>query len=173
MTDIINSEPIYNTDYKRRYEIINEGLCAFESICPEGCMFPIYPDKYETEFGEGTANARGGVFNFQINLKQMKLLVDEKFINLDDCKNESPTVQEFMEWASYIIDVHPELEKYLFFTGYAVSIKRKDYRTTIEGIQIHTKCYDAPKDVLAAFANTFNRADEFCIFPESMRCWYD
>lgn len=150
-----------NKDHKRRYEIIQNGMTMLN--------FGIG----KTVYGEDEAQRFGGIIRFEINLKQLNMLFDEKFIDPTGAQNESPTAQEFKDWAVQNITAHPELEKHLYFIGYAVSASRADYRVSIEGIIIHTVNYDVPKGVIISFANYFNRADEFYISNESMRCWYD
>jgi hypothetical protein len=150
-----------NKDHKRRYEIIKNGMTTLN--------FSIG----ETIHGEDEAQRFGGIIRFEINLKQLNMLFNEKFIDPNGAQNDSPTAQEFKDWAVQNINAHSELEKHLYFIGYAISASRSDYRVSIEGIIIHTVNYDVAKDIIISFANNFFSADEFYISPESMRCWYD
>ena len=61
-----------------------------------------------------------------ITLEQLEKLVTEKFIDPDGRQNESPSTQEFLEF----MRKHPGVVA----QGYAVAIKREDYRVTLEGL---------------------------------------
>jgi hypothetical protein len=61
-----------------------------------------------------------------IQLEQLEKLVAEKFIDPEGRQNESPTAQEFLDF----MRKHPGVVA----QGYAVAIKREDYRVTLEGL---------------------------------------
>jgi len=81
-------------------------------------------------FGEDYCKEKymGGVRHFEwLDYTTIKRLMDEDFLDPDDCYNNSPTAKEFADF----------LEGYKDFTafGYAISPERADYGVTIEGIE--------------------------------------
>jgi hypothetical protein len=89
--------------------------------------------------------------------------LENDFVDLEDCQNESPTAKEFKEFA----------EKYknedLCFIGYLISPEREDYRVSITGIE--AKSQDCK--FIDEFIKLFSRADEFECSQGYQRCWYD
>lgn len=75
----------------------------------------------------------GGIRRFRsLSLGDLKELIDNKFIDLDERQNDGLTVQEFLDFIS-------ECDLYrVNFIGYAVSQKRTDCRVTIEGLEATT-----------------------------------
>lgn len=114
-----------NKDYKRRDEIIFGGYDK---------------EKY-----------LGGCRNFTCSYDVMKQLVDENFIELDECQNYSPYTKDFME----ILDGVPNVE----FMAYAISPDRDDYRVTIEGFEVEIS--DTDFDTISLLVENFHYADEF------------
>lgn len=110
----------------------------------------------------------GGCSNTEINFDQLKQLVEEDFINLNECQNDSPSTKEFISFAD-------GYENNVIFEIYAISPDRDDYRVTIEGIQI-TIPIDK-RDDLCNFMNNFRYADEFNIDSDEdnyfIRAWWD
>ena len=126
----------YNKDYKRRDFII------FGNECCE-------PDdsniRYFGEHGLGR----------WLRISDLELLVDEGFAKADMRHNFSPSIREFIDFAKrwgkgfHPTDSHPTF----CFGGYATSIKRKDYRVSVDTIR--GTCLDTDKDIRTAF-------NEFC-----------
>ena len=110
------------------------------------------PDKY-----------LGGICRFErLSLKNLELLIDNKFIELNQCQNNSPTTEEILEF----------MKKYPKYTahGYAVSLDREDYRVTLEGVEKNTSAES--KEELEDFTKLFHLADDF-ITDSYMYCWFD
>ena len=126
----------YNYDDKRRCEILGMQ----------------YPPKY-----------LGGCESFKgLTLEALDLLLDEDFIDPEECQNCSPTTMEFKDF----MDMYPECTLH----GYIVSPERHDYRVTIEGLEY---CGDVPKEMLKLFINAFRHADEFICDDDYLYCWFD
>ncbi len=66
-----------------------------------------------------------------IRLDQLELLVAEKFIDPEGRQNNSPSTQEFLDF----------MRKYprVVAQGYAVAIKRPDYRVSLVGLFVDRK----------------------------------
>ena len=126
----------YNYDDKRRCEII--GLS--------------YPPKY-----------LGGCQSFErLTLDKLQLLLNEGFIDPEECQNCSPSTMEFKEF----LDAYPEATVH----GYIVSPTRGDYRVTIEGMEYHG---EVSKPMLADFVEMFRYADDLEYSSEYLYCWFD
>jgi hypothetical protein len=132
-----------NKDYKRRDEIIFGGY---------------WEDRYKY----------GGCANDTIDYKQLKSLIDEDFIDMDECQNDSPTTQDF-------VDAISGYEDNVLFEVYAISPQRDDYRVTIEGIELTVPMTDL--DQFIYFIEQFRYADEFEIHSDNdyfyIRAWWD
>ena len=106
----------------------------------------------------------GGVRHFrELSLDNLETLVKDKFIELDECQNDSPTTEEILEF----VRKYPD---YLVH-GYAVSPFREDYRVTLEGVE-----KDIPvssKEELIDFTKLFQLADEFVVDKDYVYCWFD
>ena len=113
--------------------------------------------KYEPE------KYTGGIRRFEnLSIDKLKKLEELNFIELNEKQNDSPTVKEFIEF----------MEKYQDYLamGYVVSIKRSDYRVSLDGIE---KCSEALSDKeKAEFTELFSSADEFENSAE-MYAWFD
>ena len=103
---------------------------------------------------------------FDLKLDQIKSLLEHRFLDPEEKQNNSPSVQEFIEFA----ENHPIGFFEVIFESYAVYLPRPDYRVTIEGIRLEG---EIPKEVLIDFSNQFLGADEFQIGGESARAWWD
>ena len=126
----------YNYDDKRRCEIIGMDC----------------PPKY-----------LGGCKSFKgLTLSQLNLLLEENFIDPEECQNSSPTTIEFKEF----LDRYPECTLH----GYIVTPERSDYRVTIEGLEY---CGDVPRDMLVDFINEFRYSDNFICDEDYLYCWFD
>lgn len=91
----------------------------------------------------------------------MEKLISLDFVNLDEKFNNAPTIKTFVDFA----------KKYnVTFLGYAVSLDRKDYRFSVEGIEHHA-C--PSREELIDFINTFKKADEIIVKNDHLYCWYD
>ena len=104
----------------------------------------------------------GGIERFSnLSVDILKILIDEKFISLDECQNCSPSTEQFY---NFLLE-HPCFTAH----GYAVSPERNDYRITIEGIEGIPK---TDKDALD-FVNFAKRADELDCTDSNYFCWWD
>lgn len=104
----------------------------------------------------------GGIEHFRgIDCDTLEQLLEEDFIDPEECQNCSPSTEEFFEFMKR----HPEFTAH----GYAVSPKRSDYRITIEGIESDEDCNN--QEVLEDFIGLCRFADEFCIHPPY--AWWD
>ena len=105
----------------------------------------------------------GGIRHFEyLDVDTLKQLIDEGFIDPEECQNDSPTTMEFYEF----------MKKYPDFTahGYAVSPVRSDYRITLEGIE----CSEPyTNETLRDFVELCRFADEFCVNQSYAYAWYD
>jgi hypothetical protein len=126
----------YNYDDKRRCEIIGMS----------------YPPEY-----------LGGCKSFEgLTLSQLNLLLDENFIDPEECQNYSPNTMEFKAF----LDAYPEATLH----GYIISPERGDYRVTIEGLEYRG---DVSKELLSDFIDTFRMADDFIHDEDYLYCWFD
>jgi hypothetical protein len=104
------------------------------------------------------------VYFKEVPLDVMQKLSNENFLDPNDKQNDAPTASEFIEFA----------EKYPFvkFHGYIVSKDRKDYRTTIEGLEAPSydkkKYPDFVKDFIA-----FNRLADDLEYDNKFYSWFD
>ncbi len=106
----------------------------------------------------------GDISNFDnLTPEGLNLLIAENFVDEDDEFNNSPTIGEYRDFAARFPNEN------ILFHGYAVPLKRDDYRTTIEGLT----CDSRDAEFIAAFAQMFNEADEFTCELGEQRCWYD
>ncbi|HEX6306398.1 MAG TPA: hypothetical protein VFZ76_19515 [Anaerolineales bacterium] len=86
-----------------------------------------------------------------ISLPVLESLLEEKFISLDERQNNSPTVEQFMNF----MRKHPAA----LARGYAVSPYRRDYRITIVGLFVEHD--QVTLDMWADFHELCQDADEF------------
>ena len=95
----------------------------------------------------------GGIRRFN-NLSPTDLhwLVENGFADPYDQQNDSPTIQEFLDFA----DTHPGFR----FGGYTVSANRPDYRVSIDSISYEVGPV-MPTEYMVDFTNLFRLADEF------------
>ena len=110
----------------------------------------------------------GGVRRFECKATVMQELIKNDFVDLYDAQNNSPSIDEFMEYIDGI-------EEYVTFECYAVDITRHDYRVSIEGIQVLLP--KDKRDDFYALIETFRYADEFCCSEDNecchLRAWWD
>lgn len=114
-------------------------------------------------FGEHNTRAyTGGIRRFEnLPLGKLEELINSNFIDTRDRQNAAPTIKDIYEF----------MKKYPAYTahGYAVTIKRDDYRVSLEGVS-KERGADSPQE-LADFTELFKFADEFSTSP--MYCWFD
>jgi len=98
----------------------------------------------------------------KLSLDQLEQLIDLEFIELDECQNDSPNTQEIYNF----------IKKYPNYTahGYVVTINRKDYRTTLEGVEKDTEFNSVQEQ--KDFYKLFGNADELNV-DNNVYCWYD
>ena len=117
----------------------------------------------ELIFGEYNPDAYiGGVRYFEnLSLDTLKTLLEKKYIEADERQNNSPTTAEIKAF----------MERYPDYTahGYAVSINRRDYRVTLEGVS-KGRGADSSQE-LEEFYSLFRYADK--IKTSIMDCWFD
>lgn len=105
----------------------------------------------------------GGCRSFSdLDVDALKQLIDMNFIDLEECQNFSPSVEEFYEF----MKSHPCITCH----GYAVSPERSDYRVTIEGLEY---IGIVTMEMLVDFVDMFREADEFSVSTNGLYCWYD
>ena len=106
----------------------------------------------------------GGIRRFeQLDRAKIIELVANKFIDLDDRQNSSPSALEFFK---FICDNQGYLAH-----GYAVTDKRDDYRVTIEGLEKNSDEISAEERV--RFVMAFRDADDLVAENNQLYCWYD
>lgn len=106
----------------------------------------------------------GGVERFDnLSADTLQTLIDEGFADPDDTQNNSPSLQEILDF----IREYPEFKAH----GYAVSPERDDYRVSLEGV---AGVVERSSDAFSEFVDMFRDADAFEI-SESGNCyaWYD
>lgn len=104
----------------------------------------------------------GDCINFEdLNLDQLNQLIDQDFIDMEECQNLSPTTEDFFEF----------MKKYPGTTahGHAVSHTRDDYRVTLEGLSYSGK---VTTEMLKDFIHLCRLADEFDI-DDKLYSWWD
>jgi hypothetical protein len=75
----------------------------------------------------------GGIRRFSfMKLDQLEKLISNNFIELDQRQNWSPSTKEFYDF----LKKNPQFTAH----GYAVELKRNDYRVTIEGLECRVLC---------------------------------
>jgi hypothetical protein len=104
----------------------------------------------------------GGIEHFEgLPAPVLRKLIEEQFANPEDCQNCSPTIQEFLDF----MEEHPGFTAH----GYAVELRRSDYRISIEGLRgKNIKREDADD-----FVQAFRFADDFEFEAGNCYCWYD
>ncbi len=111
-----------------------------------------YKRRDEIIFGEyDEKKYLGGIRNFHCPRETIIGLLNEGFIDPDECQNYSPFVKDFLEYTKDLNNVE--------FECYAVSPKRDDYRVSIEGVTV--VMHDTDFDNVSRLVETFHGADEF------------
>ena len=105
----------------------------------------------------------GGCRNFSgLTIEKMEQLIADKYLDPSERQNKSPTVAEFLKFMKKYEGYHA--------LGYVVSVRREDYRTSIEGIY---KVGSVNAEETADFVMTFRSADDLKINDSGVMCWYD
>ena len=104
----------------------------------------------------------GGVEYFNgLTAATLRKLIDEKFADPEECQNSSPSIQEFLDF----MEEHPGFTAH----GYAVTLKREDYRVSIEGIEGK----GIKREDVDEFIQAHRFADDFSFENGRCYCWYD
>lgn len=119
-------------------------------------------------FGEYSPNYYfGGIRKYRCSPGMIKKLLEMNFVNPKETQNESPSVEEFLD---YLEDV-PEVT----FNGYVVSPERSDYRVSIEGFDVEIP--DTEVDRMCELVKMFRDADEFNLIHDAntffLHAWWD
>lgn len=104
---------------------------------------------------------KGGIYEFDdLSRKELSLLIEENFIDLNEKQNEAPSTKDFLKF----------IEDFPQFTigGYAVSPSRKDYRVTLNAL------ISPDTNLTPELVDSFL---EFCIGADDINrylvCWWD
>ena len=84
--------------------------------------------------------------------EQIQLLLDENFADPDETQNDSPSIQEFLEF----LKANPSFRAH----GYIVTPRRNDCRVTLEGVEL-AKGADPSTEEIQAFIDLCHGSDEF------------
>jgi hypothetical protein len=123
-----------------------------------------YQKRNQIIFGDNnTDNWPGGVRRIEsLSLEQLNDLIQNDFIDLEDCQNCSPTVEAFLDF----MKKYPKVEAH----GYAVSHTRDDYRVSLEGLAFAGR---VNKQMLLDFVHLCRDADEFVADDNELYAWWD
>ena len=107
----------------------------------------------------------GGIIHYTgLSASKLKTLIKERFADPDETQNDSPTIQEFLDFMTE----YPGFRAH----GYIVEKERSDYRVSIEGLEWEDED-EIPVQALIDFAEMFRFADEFCLEKFNAYCWFD
>lgn len=117
----------------------------------------------EIIFGEYNPKTySGGYRSFSgMTASKLKKLVEMGFADPEDAQNNSPTIEEFIEFA--------ENNEGFIFNGYAIDDSRSDYRVSIESIE-KDECVTADEKI--EFLMQFRYADEITV-DDGLYAWWD
>lgn len=107
----------------------------------------------------------GGIMRIEcITIDQMRELIDNDFLDLEEKQNFAPRIKYIYEF----MKKYPDFEAH----GYAVSPNRDDYRVSIEGVRLKRK---ATKEEYKEFRLLFEAADEISAIngEAGLFCWFD
>ena len=109
----------------------------------------------------------GGVHYYTgLDVESLQKLVDLHFALPNDNQNDAPTIGEFIEFMKEF----PRFKAH----GYAVVPERDDYRVSVEGLSFSANGGEPlTKKEMIAFMAFNGTADEFRIYPDHARSWYD
>ena len=127
-----------------------------------------YAQRDKILFGEYNPDKYlGGCRNFTCSKEVMQTLVENDYIDPNECQNYSPMTKEFMEILHDIDNVR--------FNGYAISPDRDDYRLTIDGVDVEIE--DTDYDNISLLVESFHYADEFNFSHDGdsyfLHAWWD
>jgi hypothetical protein len=126
-----------------------------------------YQKRNQIIFGDDNVDGEnwlGGCRHFSnLSLEQLEELVANKFIDLQDAQNCSPTVEDFL---GFMKD-HTEFTAH----GYAVSHNRDDYRVSLEGIEFDGRVTSDRS--VQDFVYLCRHADEFVWEDNKLYAWWD
>lgn len=103
-----------------------------------------------------------------LSAEGLRALLDENFASPDDQQNSSPSLAEFLDY----MEGHPGVTAH----GYAVETSRRDYRVSVEGLNLLRS--DLPEGADWAeesfdFLEFCRFADEFDHDAERLNSWWD
>lgn len=102
------------------------------------------------------------IFRFDgVTAETLQKLVDLKYADPDERQNEAPSIGEILEF----LEENPDFTA----NGYAVTVRRDDYRISIEGVEGNSRDFDQ----ISRFMNMFRFADEFESGVGYQRAWFD
>lgn len=102
------------------------------------------------------------IFRFDgVTAETLQKLVDLKFADPDEYQNEAPSVGEILDF----LNENPDFTAH----GYAVTVRRDDYRIILEGVEGNSRDFDQ----ISRFMNMFRFADEFETGIGYQRAWFD
>lgn len=105
----------------------------------------------------------GGIRRFEdMSYETLKLLVAEGFVDVEECQNLSPSIQDMMQFAE-------KYGKNYMFDGYVVSDKRDDYRVSVDGFK-HIGPFEDFNEQ-NAFADFCSEADDLDL--DLAYAWWD
>lgn len=97
------------------------------------------------------------------SVTQIKRLIKEGFLDIEEKINESPSTREFIKF----LEKHPNG----YAHGYLISVDREDYRVSIEGIGY--KKIRGNIDLRTDFINFCMQADVLIINETELYAWWD
>jgi hypothetical protein len=106
----------------------------------------------------------GGIARFRdLTLDRLEQLIKAGFIDLDECQNDSPTTQEFLEF----MQQYPKARAH----GYVISNEREDVGAVIEGLEVDRA--DVTTELFRDFVRLCRYADEFDDCDAGLYSWWD
>ena len=104
--------------------------------------------------------------------RKIELLMDENLIDLDECQNDSPTVEEFYNFISL-----PLWHGDMCCNGYVIGDpEREDCRVSLTGLYFDPSFNLEGKvtfEQVVVFLDFARRADEFEVSEKHLYCWWD
>lgn len=111
---------------------------------------------------------------FQIDFGAFAKLVNSDAVVLTDSQNNSPTIEQFYEFAQEFAEIY-KINNGFTFHGYAISPERKDCRISIEAIEINS-LQPLPSKALSLFLDylvIYRKADSFKMEETRLYAWWD
>lgn len=110
---------------------------------------PNYEETYDVRY-----------FN-QLDAETLEKMIELGFADSKEKQNDAPTIAEFLKW----MKENPSYKAH----GYVVSVRRDDYRLSVEGVD---GCGKTREEIIS-FSKMFHDADEFDVDNDYQRAWYD